>query len=101
MITWISLRNGASGARQGVSSKSVPVVVGIQYRSETPLPLNQSRKRVSGRTSLKRLALAVAAYAVPLALNMASRKDSATATAARFSSVRREILLLAGMSDDY
>src|SRR5687767_11883187 len=74
----MSLRRDLRGARQGVSSYSVPVSVGIQYRSGMPLPLNQKTKRGV-------IALAAppgAAYAVPFDVNQAARGGRPTLIAA-------------------
>src|SRR3954464_6194353 len=72
-MTWMSLRNGASGFRHAVISYSDPVSLGIQYFSGIPLPLNQNTKRDS---IFLAAALPGAAYAVPLGLNIASSGGS-------------------------
>src|SRR5688572_9425673 len=72
----MSLRKGARGARQGVSSNPDPVSLGIQYFSGMPFPLNHATNRVGG------VLVFSAAYAVPFALNIPIRGGSPTVTGA-------------------
>src|SRR5258708_32873 len=84
VITWMSSRNEASGERHGLSSKPLPVSVGIQYFSTIPLPLNHSTNRVSTGVS------SLPAQAVPFELNMAASAGRPTriGTAAAVSPLR-------------
>src|SRR5260221_12926563 len=95
----MSLRNGASGLRQAVNSKSGPVSRGIQYFPVMPLPLNQRTKRVSIPLEATLLG---AAYAEPLGLNMHSRAGTPIRIMAPERPiprrrVRREIALIAAI----